>query len=341
MTNSVELAILDGDITAFDADVVALKYAQDFHGADAHVARLLGERGVSMQKMRPAEGKSAYLDTRGAIRARHVLFMGTIGLYDLRYRQIGQLAADTLAVLAEAAPETRHLAMTIHGPGYGLDEIEAVLAQIAGLVESLDLARRPTDLQRISIVEIVPSRVQRLKQYLRALPHLTGASGRWTHDAPASSPSSSTKKQPQPIDPAGADSDAKALAFVAMPFGGEDAEDRFYLGIQEPVWKAHFRCERIDQEFFTGSILDRIKSKIADAEVVIADLTGANPNVFLEVGYAWAKEVPTILVIDSEEKLRFDVIDQRCLKFTSIRNLKELLKNEIRGLIDADVIKRS
>ncbi len=41
---------------------------------------------------------------------------------------------------------------------------------------------------------------------------------------------------------------------------------------------------------------------------MIAVLTGANPNVYLEVGYAWGKgRRPTILVTDDAEDPRFDV----------------------------------
>ncbi|MES0447355.1 MAG: hypothetical protein ABUJ92_12495, partial [Desulfobacterales bacterium] len=94
------------------------------------------------------------------------------------------------------------------------------------------------------------------------------------------------------IEEAGVRSEEKPHAFVAMPFR-KDMEDTYYYGIQRAVHANDLLCERIDQEAFTGDILERIKKKIETAAVVIAELSGANPNVYLEVGYAWGKNVPT------------------------------------------------
>src|SRR5437764_6925547 len=60
----------------------------------------------------------------------------------------------------------------------------------------------------------------------------------------------------------------KAHVFVAMPFMKE-MDDVFYYGIQQPVHSAGFLCERVDQDAFTGDILDRVKKKIETAVLVI------------------------------------------------------------------------
>jgi hypothetical protein len=44
-----------------------------------------------------------------------------------------------------------------------------------------------------------------------------------------------------------------------------------------------------------------------------ADLSDANPNVYLEVGYAWGRGRPTLLVVRDSSHLKFDVQGQRCL----------------------------
>src|SRR5438046_1502300 len=62
----------------------------------------------------------------------------------------------------------------------------------------------------------------------------------------------------------------KAHVFVAMPFMKE-MDDVFYYGIQQPVHCAGFLCERVDQDAFTGDILDRVKKKIETAVLVIAE----------------------------------------------------------------------
>ena len=116
-----------------------------------------------------------------------------------------------------------------------------------------------------------------------------------------------------------------------MPFSSE-MEDVFYFGIQNPVRQLGYICERVDQEAFTGDILDQVRSRIENAELVIADLTGANPNVYLEVGYAWGKARPTVLVINKSDELRFDVHGQRCLRYQSIKHLENQLSNELKNL---------
>ena len=76
--------------------------------------------------------------------------------------------------------------------------------------------------------------------------------------------------------------------------------DVWTFGIQQPVRDLGLLCERLDQEAFTGDILSRIRSGIAQALLVIADLTGCNPNVFLEVGYAWGKISPRSYFAETE-----------------------------------------
>ena len=123
----------------------------------------------------------------------------------------------------------------------------------------------------------------------------------------------------------------KPRVFVAMPFVKE-MDDVFYYGIQQPVHATGFLCERVDQQAFTGDILEQVKKKIEAATVVIAELSGANPNVYLEVGYAWGKGRPTILVVKEDQELRFDVSGQRCLKYQRIKDLEDALKRELEQL---------
>ena len=78
--------------------------------------------------------------------------------------------------------------------------------------------------------------------------------------------------------------------------------------------------------------MDRVREKARTAKLLIADLTGANPNVYLEVGYTWGCGVPTILIVrytnNWEKHLEFDVRDQRCLPYKKIKDLQELLTKE-------------
>lgn len=71
---------------------------------------------------------------------------------------------------------------------------------------------------------------------------------------------------------------------------------------------------------------------MASANLVVADLSAANPNVYLEVGYAWGCGKPTILTVRQTEDLKFDVRGQRCLVYKSIKALEDLLPKGLANL---------
>ena len=117
-----------------------------------------------------------------------------------------------------------------------------------------------------------------------------------------------------------------------MPFAKE-FDDRFHYGIQRAADAAGFLCERADLTSFVGDVLDWVRERITSASFVVADLTTANPNVYLEVGYAWGCKVPTVLLVSEAADLKFDVRGQRCLVYSgSIRQLEESLTKELKAL---------
>ncbi len=215
--------------------------------------------------------------------------------------------------------------MTIHGVGYGLDEAEALKVQIAGYIDAIEHGNYPNTLKRISIVERNPQRARLLEQVLADF--LPGKAIR----------NSSMEKTidrdglTMPIRDFERNLAEKPHVFVAMPFSDEMI-DVFYYGIQSPVNQAGFLCERMDVESFTGDILQRIKSRIESAAYVVAEITHPNPNVFLEIGYAWGCGRPTILITKDADQVPFDVRGQRCLVYKTIRDLDRILSNELKGL---------
>jgi hypothetical protein len=137
------------------------------------------------------------------------------------------------------------------------------------------------------------------------------------------------------IPDAGAASSKKKHVFVAMPYEDE-MQDVYEFGICDPVNAAGCLCERCDRSAYTGEVLERIKNRISSATVVVADLTGANPNVYLEVGYAWGQGVPTVLIARVGQELLFDVRSHRCCYYKSISDLKRQL-TDLLPVLTADV----
>ncbi len=116
-----------------------------------------------------------------------------------------------------------------------------------------------------------------------------------------------------------------------MPFT-EEMDDVFHYGIQGAVNAAGYLCERADLSSFTGDIMNWVKKRISTASLVIADLSTANPNVYLEVGYAWGCGKSTVLLVRDPVDLKFDVTGQRCLVYKKIKDLEAALRKELKSL---------
>lgn len=319
-----EIRVERGDVVDFDCDVLVLKYAQARYGADEAVARALRAAGTSEEAMSPQPGAFRVLEAGGAIAATEVMFAGVDPLRHFGYRSIRMFARKALADLAGRDPAIRHVGFTMHGVGYGLDEREAFESLVAGLLDAVGSGDVPRDLVEIAIVERSPSRVNRLADYLSQLDF---GPDEWDSPVSGVDPAEVSER----LREVGYASDGKPHVFVAMPLS-DAKSDHYHYGIQGAVHAAGFLCERVDLTAFTGDVLERIKERIETAEMVVADLSGGNPNVYLEVGYAWGKGVPTVLIADDADELRFDVQGQRCIPYTTIRDLESKLTAELTQL---------
>ncbi len=63
-----------------------------------------------------------------------------------------------------------------------------------------------------------------------------------------------------------------------------------------------------------------------------------NPNVFLEVGYAWGLGKPTVLILREGVEPPFDVQSHRILRYSRLGELRKLVERELAGLVSAGSI---
>ncbi|MGH6847736.1 MAG: hypothetical protein ACREC0_09920 [Methylocella sp.] len=324
MKRSLHILVATGDALEFKADVLALKYAQSLHGVDLAVFERLMEYGL--QTGLPKLAEFTFRDTEGSIGAKNVLFVGVKSVREFGYREIREFARKALAFLAGEAPDVVHMALTIHGPGYGLDEIEAFESELAGIVDAVTSGEFPQALRSITFIERNVGRARRMSAALKKLL----PDGSLPVDGRGSI--SVLEEQVQnTLRTAGYLSTSKPHVFVAMPFA-EEMDDVFHYGIQGAVNAAGLLCERADLSTFTGDVMDWVKRRISSAKLVVADLSSANPNVYLEVGYAWGCRIPTVLLARDTNDLKFDVKSQRCILYKSIKSLEESLRGELLGL---------
>ena len=121
----------------------------------------------------------------------------------------------------------------------------------------------------------------------------------------------------------------KLFAFVLMPFDSS-FDDTYQMGIKETASSLNIRAERVDEQIFREGILERIYRQIDISDIIIADMTGQNPNVFYEVGYAHAKEKICILLTNNADDIPFDLKHHRHIVYgNSIETLRNNLKKEL------------
>lgn len=118
----------------------------------------------------------------------------------------------------------------------------------------------------------------------------------------------------------------KPFAFVLMPFE-EAFRDTYLLGIKPACEEAGYYCERLDEQMFEETMLERIYNQIAKADLVVADLTTRNPNVFYETGYAHALGQRVVLLTRNSDDIPFDLKHHFHIVYSdSIADLKNRLR---------------
>lgn len=95
------------------------------------------------------------------------------------------------------------------------------------------------------------------------------------------------------------------LVAVMMPF--EARFDGVYAALQLAVTESGMRCQRADDIWINNHIVDDIINLIWRAQVVIADLSSKNPNVFYETGIAHTLGRDVIQIAQSMEDIPFDL----------------------------------
>jgi hypothetical protein len=125
---------------------------------------------------------------------------------------------------------------------------------------------------------------------------------------------------------------AKPQVFVAMQFG-----QRFDTPYQEVISPGASALGldviRIDE--LAGIIFEDIKRQIAEAKIVIAEITAPNQNVFYELGYAHALNKPTILLAQRGKELPFDIRSYRVIFYDDSIGAKPAFERNLQKHLEA------
>jgi len=129
-------------------------------------------------------------------------------------------------------------------------------------------------------------------------------------------------------------SGGRPRAFVVMQFA--EPYDTFYREvIQKQAEAAGFEVFRIDEKAGPGVIFQDIQHEIEQAEIVIAEITPVNPNVFYELGYAHALGKPTILLARRGAELPFDIRSFRVVFYNDTIGGKAEVERNLQNHLEA------
>lgn len=109
--------------------------------------------------------------------------------------------------------------------------------------------------------------------------------------------------------------------FVISPIGEEgtptrDRSDKVFRHIITPSVELHgYKPIRADKISEPGMITSQIIQNIIESDLIVADLSERNPNVFYELAIRHAIKMPVIQLIQKGESIPFDISDTRIIHF--------------------------
>ena len=111
-----------------------------------------------------------------------------------------------------------------------------------------------------------------------------------------------------------------AIAFVISQIGEEESATRtranevFNFVVKPLCEEFSLVPKRSDLDPTPGQITVQIIEALTTATVVIADLTGRNPNVYYELGVAHSFGIPVVSLISAASDLPFDMSSERVIE---------------------------
>lgn len=120
--------------------------------------------------------------------------------------------------------------------------------------------------------------------------------------------------------------------FLALPYGAEfhDVREAIIEGAEE----TGFRVLSPDQIRATGPLQDAVLGNLTQADCIIADITGSNPNVLYELGLAMAMGKGLFLIADKETNIPFDLKGFRTFIYEMKPVSMTILSKEVRFFLN-------
>lgn len=127
--------------------------------------------------------------------------------------------------------------------------------------------------------------------------------------------------------------------FVIQPFDAGRFDKRFKDAFKPAIEEAGLEPYRVDQDPQVEVPIQAIEDGIRASVICLADITTDNPNVWYELGYAFASATPVVMVCCDERggaRYPFDIQHRTVVNYSSESSSDfEDLRNKIRARIEA------
>ena len=125
--------------------------------------------------------------------------------------------------------------------------------------------------------------------------------------------------------------------FVLMPFDEELAW--VYTDLIKPAFQSvGYDVTRADDFDHQQNILTDIVGSILDSDIIVADLTFSNPNVYYELGVAHARGKGVVLITQDMDGIPFDLKSYRVFRYydsaSKLRDTADELKSLAQSIFD-------
>lgn len=115
--------------------------------------------------------------------------------------------------------------------------------------------------------------------------------------------------------------------FILTPFNDRYLND--YKAIEQACINIGISVSRGDEERINGDILSYIVSQICSSQLIIANISGRNPNVFYELGIAQALGKPAIIVSKGAKDIPFDLKNRQIIIYDSLSDLTSKIQKAV------------
>lgn len=133
--------------------------------------------------------------------------------------------------------------------------------------------------------------------------------------------------------------------FVVTAFGSNTEDQLRYKQVLRHLVRrvlgSRFQVVRADEIDDEGLITNQIIEHLLEDDLVVADLTGLNPNVFYEVAVRHAARKPIVHLITAGQEIPFDVANMRAVPYAlddpdALEAAQEELARKVKAIEDAD-----